>query len=267
MKFPHQVVAITGASSGIGAELAVQLGALGCSVGLIARREDLLKEVAAKVVAAGGKACCATADVAEYSQVQSAMQTISAQLGEIDCVVANAGVGQQLDRNAFDAAATERIFRINVLGMVNAFYAALPGMLQRKRGHLVSIASLASYQGLPRDGGYAASKAAMRVHCEGLRIELRGSGIDVSTICPGFIRTPLTDKNEFDMPFLLEVDAATRKIIRAVARRRRVYNFPWQFWWLVKLGQRTPRWLFDRVIASQDSRAGTGRTQKRSHEH
>lgn len=266
MKFPHQVVAITGASSGIGAELAVQLSTLGCKLGLIARRDELLKEVADKVEAAGGKALCVPGDVSDACQMQAAMKRIADELGPIDCVVANAGVGQQLDRNEFDPAAVERIFRINMLGMTNAFYAALPEMMQRKHGHLVAIASLASYQGLPRDGGYAASKAAMRTHCEGLRIELRGTGVDVTCICPGFIRTPLTDKNEFDMPFLLEVEPATRKIVRAIARRRRVYNFPWQLWWLIKLGQRTPRWLYDRVVAREDKRSNSGRTQKRSSE-
>jgi short-subunit dehydrogenase len=156
---------------------------------------------------------------------------------------------------------------VNVLGMTNAFYATLPGMLARKRGHLVGVSSLASFQGMPQDGGYAGSKAAQRIHCEGLRIELRGSGVDVTTICPGFIRTPMTDRNDFDMPFLLEVDVATRKIIRAIARRRRLFAFPWQLWWAIKLGQRTPRWLYDAVLGSQNSKLkSANRKQKRSTE-
>lgn len=264
MKFPHQVVLITGASSGIGAELAVQLARMGCRLGLLARREELLKQVAERVEAAGGKACIAVCDVGDAAQVAEATRRVEAALGPIDCVVANAGMGWARKRLEFDAAATEQLVRTNFLGMTNAFFAALPGMLARKRGHLVAVASLAGYQGLPQDAGYAASKAAMRIHCEGLRIELRGTGIDVSTICPGFIRTPLTDRNEFDMPFLLEVEAATRKLVRAIGKRRRVYNYPWQLWWLIKLGMHTPRWLYDAILGGQGAKMQAGRTQKYS---
>jgi short-subunit dehydrogenase len=265
VKFPHKVVAITGASSGIGAELAAQLGALGCSVGLMARRADVLTGIAAKIEAAGGRAFVATCDVADFAQVKAAVDGISRALGPIDCMVANAGIGNPVKALEFDAAVTENIYRVNVLGMTNTFYAVLPGMLERKRGHLVGVSSLASFQGMPEDGGYAGSKAAQRIHCEGLRIELRGTGVDVTAICPGFIRTPMTDRNEFDMPVLLEVDVAARKIIRAIAKRKRVYAFPWQLWWLIKLGQRTPRWLYDAVISSQTGKATT-RKQKRSTE-
>jgi short-subunit dehydrogenase len=267
MNFPHRVLAITGASSGIGAELAIQLGALGCSVGLMARRADVLAEVAARVESAGGKAFIAACDVADFAQVKTAVGAISKALGPIDCMVANAGVGNPVKALEFDPAVTENIYRVNVLGMTNAFYAALPAMLERKRGHLVGVSSLASFQGMPEDGGYAGSKAAQRIHCEGLRIELRGTGVDVTAICPGFIRTPMTDHNEFDMPVLLEVDVAARKIIRAIAKRKRVYAFPWQLWWLIKLGQRTPRCLYDAVISSQTRKvARATRKQKRSTE-
>lgn len=264
MKFPHQVVLITGASSGIGAELAVQLARLGCRLGLLARREELLKQVAARVEAAGSKACVAVCDVGDAAQMAEATRKVEAALGPIDCVVANAGMGYPRKRHEFDPAATEQVLRTNFLGMTNAFFAVLPGMLARKRGHLVAVASLASYQGLPQDAGYAASKAAMRVHCEGLRIELRGTGVDVSTICPGFIRTPLTDRNQFNMPFLLEVDAATRRLVRAIGKRRRIVNYPWPLWWLIKLGHLTPRWLYDAIIGAQGEKMHTGRTQKLS---
>lgn len=264
MKFPHQVVLITGASSGIGAELAVQLARLGCRLGLLARREELLQQVAAKVEAAGGTACVAVCDVADAAQVAEATRKVEAALGLIDCVVANAGMGWPRKRLEFDAAATEQLVRTNFLGMTNAFFAALPAMLARGSGHLVAVASLASYQGLPQDAGYAASKAAMRIHCEGLRIELRGTGVDVSTICPGFIRTPLTDRNEFNMPFLLEVEDAARKLLRAIGKRRRIYNYPWQLWWLIKLGMRTPRRLYDAIIGGQGRKMHAGRTQKLS---
>lgn len=267
MKFPHQVVLITGASSGIGAELAVQLASRGCKLGLLARRKDKLDDVARRVEAAGGSAMVLPCDVTDSARVEQAVKEFSETHGDIDCMVANAGAGEQGAALKFDAEQTARIFNVNMLGMVNAFYAALPGMLRRKRGHLVAIASLASYQGMPQDSGYSASKAAMRIHCEGMRIELRGSGVDVSCICPGFIRTPITDTNNFDMPFLLDVDDGCRRIIGAIARRKRVYNFPWQLWWLIRIGLRTPRWLFDAVLASQSAKtADKVRSQPRSTE-
>lgn len=267
MMFPYQVVAITGASTGIGAELAVQLGALGCKVGLMARRKEVLVQVADKVKSAGGIAIVLPCDVGEYAQVQQSVKQFSDTHGPIDCMIANAGIGQPVARHEFEPEATEQVFRTNVLGMTNALYAVLPEMLARNRGHLVGISSLASYQGMPQDAGYAASKAAQRIHLEGMRVELRGTGIDVTTICPGFIRTPLTDKNEFDMPVLLEVDYAARKIIRAIAKRRRVYNFPWRLWWLIKIGMRTPRWLYDAAVARETSKiSDVKRNQKRSTE-
>lgn len=265
MKFPHKVVAITGASSGIGAELAVQLGALDCKVGLMARRKEALEEVARKVEAAGGAAMVLPCDVGEYAQVESAVKQFAEAYGPVDCMIANAGIGQPVERHEFNHDATEKVFRTNVIGMTNALYAVLPSMLERKRGHLVGVSSLAGYQGLPQDAGYAASKAAQRIHLEGMRIELRGTGIDVTTICPGFIRTPMTDKNEFDMPGLLEVDDAARRIIRAIARRRRVYNFPRRLWWLIKIGMATPRWVYDPIVAGQTQKVDMStRTQKRS---
>jgi short-subunit dehydrogenase len=100
----------------------------------------------------------------------------------------------------------------------------------------------------------------MRTHCEGLRIELRGTGVHVTTICPGFVRTPMTDKNQFNMAFLLEAEPAAKRMLRAIARKRRVYNFPRRLWWLVRFGMMTPRWLFDAAVGSQTGKMG-GRTQ------
>ncbi|MCA8910618.1 MAG: SDR family oxidoreductase, partial [Planctomycetes bacterium] len=177
MKFPHQVVFITGASSGIGAELAVQLAKFGCRLGLFARRKDKLEEVARKVEDAGGTAMVLPGDVTDFEQVKQAVEQFAQAHGDVDCMIANAGIGRQVDALEFDAAETAKIFNVNLLGMVNAFYAALPGMLKRKRGHLVGVASLASYQGMPQDAGYAASKAGMRIQCESMRVELRGTGV------------------------------------------------------------------------------------------
>lgn len=251
MVFPYKVVAITGASTGLGAEMARQLTRQGCKVALMARNAEKLAALAAEL---GENALALPCNVDDFAQVQAAVARAEAELGPIDCMIANAGIGQKLAPGPWDPTVPEQILRTNVQGMVHALYAVLPAMQARKRGHLVGMASMASYQGLPLDGGYAASKAAQRIFLEGLRVQLHGTGIAVTCICPGFVRTPMTDKNDFDMPFLLQADVAARRMLRAIARKRRVYNFPKRLAALVWFGQRVPRWLFDATV----SRMGTG---------
>src|SRR5262249_45008770 len=124
----------------------------------------------------------------------------------------------------------------------------LPEMLRRGRGHLAAVSSLAAYVGLPGESGYCASKAAVNVFMEGLRIQLRDRGIAVTTICPGFVKTPMTAVNDFHMPFVMEADEAARRIVRALRRRRKVFNFPWQTSWLMKATHWVPDWLMARAM-------------------
>jgi short-subunit dehydrogenase len=140
----------------------------------------------------------------------------------------------------------EQTFRVNVLGLVYALEAVLPPMLSRGRGHLVAVSSLAAYKGLPGESAYCASKAAVNAYMEGLRIQLRSRRIAVTTVCPGFVQTPMTAANEFHMPWLLDADEAARRIIRALKRRRRVYNFPWQMNLFMKTVRRLPDWIVAR---------------------
>jgi short-subunit dehydrogenase len=121
-------------------------------------------------------------------------------------------------------------------------------MLRRGCGHLAAISSIASYKGLPGESAYCASKAAVNVYLEGLRIQLRGRGIAVTAVCPGFIRTPMTEPFQFKMPWLLEADDAARRIVRALGRRRKVYNFPWQMALFMKLTTWLPDWIIARSM-------------------
>jgi short-subunit dehydrogenase len=241
--------------------MARQLAGAGCKVALMARSTDKLAALATEL---GPNALALPCDVDDFAQVRAAVARAESELGPVECMIANAGIGQKLAPGPWDPAVPEQILRTNVQGMVHALYAVLPGMQARGRGHLVGVSSMASYQGLPLDGGYAASKAAQRVFLEGLRVQLRGTGIAVTCLCPGFVRTPMTDKNDFDMPFLLEADAAARRMLHAIARKRRVFNCPRRLAALVWLGQRTPRWLFDAVLARMGNRP-TRRTQAYSH--
>jgi short-subunit dehydrogenase len=140
------------------------------------------------------------------------------------------------------------MFRVNTLGVVYAIEAVLPEMLQRGRGHLAAVSSLGAYKGLPGESAYCASKAAVNVYMEGLRIQLRSRGIFVTTVCPGFIATPMTAVNEFKMPWLMSAEKAARKIVRALEKRRKVYNFPWQMTLFTKISAWMPDWIVARVL-------------------
>lgn len=248
MSFAGQVAIVTGASSGIGWALARALAAEGCKVGLVARRREQLAELAETIKKSGGTAAFAPADIAERDQAVAAIRTVAEQLGPVDLLLANAGVGAPTTVEPFNVADVEKMFRVNVLGVVYAMEAVLPQMLQRRRGHLAAISSMAAYKGLPGESGYTASKAAVNVFMEGLRIQLRSKGIAVTTICPGFVQTPMTEVNEFKMPWLLSADEAARRILRAVRRKRKVYNFPWQMMLFMRFARWAPDWLVDRLM-------------------
>jgi short-subunit dehydrogenase len=246
--FANQVAVITGASSGIGWELARLLAAEGCKVGLIARRREPLEALVQQVGQAGEMAALATADVGDRDQTLAAVREISARLGPVDLLIANAGFGitTQVDPlNSLDIAA---MMRVNFLGVVYAIEAVLPEMLRRGRGHLAAVSSLAAYKGMPGKMGYCASKAAVNAFLEGLRIQLHSRGIAVTTICPGFVRTPLTADNPYPMPWLLEADDAARRILRALRSRRKVYNFPWQMTLVTRVARWLPDWLVARGV-------------------
>lgn len=248
MSFANRVAVITGASSGIGWALARLLAGESCKVGLVARRQDKLQALADEIRQIGGTAAVATADVGDRTQTLAAIRGCAAQLGAVDLLVANAGVGMPTKLDPMNVADIEEMFRVNTLGVVYAIEAVLPDMLRRGRGHIAAVSSLAAYKGMPGESAYCASKAAINYYLEGLRIHLRDRGIAVTTLCPGFVRTPMTAVNEFHMPWLLEADEAARCIVRALHRRRKVYNFPWQTSLLMKLTRWLPDWVMARSM-------------------
>jgi short-subunit dehydrogenase len=243
----NKVVLITGASSGIGRSLAVELGKRGGSVGLLARRAESLREVAREVEAAGGRALALPADVTNARDVRAAADKLRAQFGAIDVLVANAGVGTLTDDYARLGEQVAETIEINLHGAANSAAAVLPEMVARGEGQLVAISSLASYRGLPKSGAYCASKAALNALFESLRLDLKNTGVRVTIIKPGFIKTPLTAGREAQMPFLMELDDATQKILRAIEARRTSYAFPWQLASIVRLGRLMPDALYDRI--------------------
>ncbi len=246
--FANQVAVITGASSGIGWALAKTLAAEGCKVGLVARRHDKLELLAKEIDQCGGTAALVPADVGDRTETVSAIQELAGQLGPIDLLIANAGVGVPTLVEPMNVPDLEAMFRVNVLGVIYAIEAVLPEMLQRGRGHVAAVSSLGAYKGLPGESGYCASKAALNTFLEGLRIQLRGRGVAVTTICPGFVLTPMTAINDFHMPWVLQAEEAARRIVNALRRRCKVYNFPWQTALLMKLTGWLPDWVLERAM-------------------
>jgi short-subunit dehydrogenase len=251
MSFANQVAIITGASSGVGWQLAKTLAAHQCVVGVVARRRDRLEALVQEIQSMGGKAACAVADVANRTQTVSAIQSLRDQLGPVDLLIANSGVGVPTTLQPLNIDEVEQMFKVNTLGVVYAIEAVLPEMLQRGKGHLAAISSLASYLGMPGESGYCASKAAVNVYMEGLRVQLRRRCIAVTLVCPGFIDTPMTAVNTFKMPFLMKADRAAQLIVRALSRQKKVYNFPWQTTMMMKFACWLPDWMLERVFAGK----------------
>ena len=247
-----KVVMITGASSGIGKGLALDLAPRGAKLALLARRQNLLDEIVNATRVRGGKALAVAVDVRDADAMRSAADRIRAQLGPIDILIANAGVGTSDHISQLDPIHAANVISINVLGAANSVAAVVPQMVERGRGQLVAISSLAAYRGLPKSAAYCASKAAMSAYFESVRIDLRGSGVRVTIIHPGFIKTPLTAGRDAKMPYLMELDDAMPKIVSAIEKGKKSVAFPWQLATVVRAGMLMPTFMYD-WIASRNS--------------
>jgi short-subunit dehydrogenase len=243
------VAVVTGASSGIGRALAIDLASRGYRLGLVARRPELLEELAGAIRAQGGIAFAAPADVGDRPALQQAIKEIEFALGPIDVMVANAGFGVPTQLSPLNITEIEHTFRVNVLGVVYSIEAVLPGMLGRGRGQLVAVSSLASWKGLPGESAYCASKGAVNLYMEGLRIALRKRGVVVATICPGFVATSIAPMDAAATPFEISAEAAARRISRAiVGRKSGMVSFPWPMAVLMAIIARLPDWLVARLV-------------------
>jgi len=242
-----KVAILTGASSGIGHALAKELARGGFKVGLLARRREPLEQLAAEIKQAGGAADFETADVTDRPGLLAAIHRLTDRLGPADLLVANAGAGVPTDIEPMNVPEVEQMIRVNQFGVIYAIEAVLPDMLKRKSGHLAAVSSLAAYKGFPGQAGYCSSKAAVKMYMDSLRIQLRSRGIAVTTICPGFVKTPMTAAHKFPMPFLMEPDEAARRVARALRRKKKVFNFPWPMARLVKFCYWVPDWIMARA--------------------
>ena len=243
-----RVVFLTGASSGIGEALALALAKQGAVLGLVARREEMLRDLADRCQALGGTARVFAADVTDSGAIQAAADAFRAEFGHIDILIANAGIGgNNAETRALKPDAVKRVIDINLLGAVNSVHAVLPQMLEQGSGHLVAVSSLAGFRGLPKSAAYSASKAGMTAFFESVRLDVQHKGVDVTIIQPGFIKTPLTSGRSAKMPYLMELEDAIPLFIRAIEKKKKFAAFPWQLATLVRAARIFPVWLYDRV--------------------
>jgi short-subunit dehydrogenase len=247
MRGPPPRIFLTGASSGIGAALARHYADSGATLGLVARNGGKLAELAAILPC---RCFIYPLDVADAAALQAAAQDFMGNAGVPDLVIANAGVSVgTLTEYAGDLSTFRRIFETNVFGMVQTFTPFVAAMRSARRGTLVGIASVAGVRGIPGAGAYSASKSAAINYLESLRVELRGSGVRVVTIAPGYIATPMTAVNRYPMPFLLPADVAARRIARQIGKGVSFSVVPWQMAFVAKLLRWLPNALFDFAFA------------------
>ena len=245
---------ITGASSGIGAALARELAKRGWSLALLARRQEALNGVRASLP---GKAVSIACDVTNPAALERAVRRGEEELGgTFDLAIANAGVGIPGHASKFKLEDVELTIRVNVLGMIYLFAAVIPSMVEKRRGQFAGIASIAGLRGMPTAAAYSASKAAMQAFLEASRVELAPYGVGVTIVNPGFIDTPLTEKNKFKMPFLMQADEAAKIIADGIERGRRVVEFPRTMSLLMRFARHLPDAIWDRVT-SQSARRKT----------
>lgn len=245
---------ITGASSGIGRGLALELASRGAHLGLLARREELLNEIVGESRKLNVKALAVTADVRDAKAVRAAADRFRSELGPIDVLIANAGIGTTHHALKLAPEHASEVIGINVLGAVNSVAAVAPEMVARGRGRLVAISSLAAYRGLPKSAAYCASKAALTAYFESVRIDLRNTGVGVTIIYPGFIKTDLTQGRAAKMPYLMELDDAVKKIVSAMEKEKKTYAFPWQLATFVRTGLLMPAPMYDWIAARNSYR-------------
>ena len=231
---PETSILITGASSGVGAALAVRLARHGGRLALTARRAERLEAVAEDVRRQGGR----TRELAAR---------VATEQGPVDVAFLNAGLGGPTALTRFSAEKVRYMFEVNVFGVVNWLEQLLPDMISRGQGVIAVTSSLAAMRGIPTGGAYSASKAAVSTLIESLRAEARARGLQMSIIEPGFFKSELTEKNNFPMPFLLETEDAARIMEQEVAEGRERIRFPWQFARVMEAVHQMPDSAFDLI--------------------
>lgn len=239
-------ILITGASSGIGEALARLYATKDNELFLLARREERLQELQNELAPLTKKTEIIVCDVADFDKLQRKMR----ELLDVDMVVLNAGIslGHSLEITPFSEF--KKLYDVNVLSNHAILEVLLPKFLEKKSGKIVFISSLASLLSMPSSKVYSSSKRALNAYAEGVRYKYRNDGIKVINILPGFIKSEMTDKNSFKMPFFLSTEAGAKRIYDAIEKEKRFYPFPLRFYCIIKLLNLLPQFLRDKIINS-----------------
>ena len=244
MSLPWKVVWITGASTGIGAEVARQMAAAGVSVATSARKAEQLAAAAQR----NSHLKPYPLDVTDVAAVAATFARIESELGAVDLVIAGAGTYAPVSLDTFRPEPFRHMYEVNYLGVINVLSAVLPVFRARRSGHIAWIASVAGYRGLPRAAAYGPTKAALINLAESLKPELEADGVAVTVINPGFVKTPLTAQNDFEMPYLMEVEEAARLTIAGLAAGKFEVAYPAPFVRILKFARLLPYRLYFALI-------------------
>jgi short-subunit dehydrogenase len=246
--FRDKRVWLTGASLGIGRALALELAARGARLALSARNPERLRQLADEI--GSHRTLVLPLDVTDHGANRRAADTLAREWDGVDIAIFNAGTAEYVDARQFDADLFRRVLDTNFMSMVYGIEAVLPLLRRSPTPHLVGVSSTVAYAGIPRAEAYGASKAAVRNMLQALGAHVRHEGIAVSTVCPGFVRTPLTDKNDFPMPMRIEANDAAKRVADGIARRQAEIHFPKAFSLLYKLLAALPAGLYTRIMSN-----------------
>lgn len=259
MSTPYQTALITGASSGLGRGLSLWLAKRGVKVYAAARRATNLEELRDL---GNGQIEPLVLDVSRTEETLERIRALDRSSGGLDLVIANAGVGEVTNGRRIDWANIQKTIDTNVTGAAATLTAALPGMVERRRGHLVGVSSLAAFRGFPKMAAYCASKAFLQVFLEGLRLDLKGSGVQVTSLHPGYVKSEMTANNK-RMPFLLETDDAVERMGKAIFRGDAEFAFPWQVSAPMKALRLVPNGIFDLALGGRKKSTRSAAPPKR----
>ena len=249
MELRGKTILLTGASGGIGLALSRQLAKEKVNLALLARRENILRQLADELKDSGSVMLPVKCDVSNRDETARACREIQARFGHVDIAIFNSGLSHRADVDDFRVDIAREIFDVNVFGMLNFVGDLLPDFIKRKEGTIVGVTSLADCRGLPKNRSYSASKAAATALLESLRVELKEHGIKVITVKPGFVKTPMTEGNLYPKPFLMTPEKAAAIIIKGIIKEKTMIQFPLPIVLGSKLLKAMPDFLYERIAA------------------
>lgn len=243
-----ETIVITGASSGLGAALAQAYADKGVTLGLLGRNPERLQDIAEQCRLKGAYVETATVDVTDAQAMENWLTAFDMR-HPVDLCLANAGISAGSGGGGESTEQATRIFAVNTLGVLYTVNPLLAAMRKRRRGQIALVSSIAGFRGLPTAPAYSMSKAAIRYYGQALRAQLSKDNIHVSTICPGFIKTPMTDVNPFPMPFMVTAEYAANYIKWKLAKRKKLIAFPWPLVWMARIQNMLPEFILNKIYA------------------